>query len=242
MIETNAIEIFSSIQGEGKYVGYRQIFVRFSGCNLKCAYCDTKFRKQKYCNVEHYAGSGKFIKVINPLSEDKVVDFIQRLAKDVPTQAVSFTGGEPLLQSEFIKAISPRISTKIALETNGTLYNELLNIIDFIDIVSMDIKLPSVVGKDLYEYHRIFIKIANKKDLYVKIVLSDESTKEELLKAFQMIASISEDIPLILQPVSPVGEVKPASGEKILSSQALASKYIRDVRVIPQTHKMLNLL
>ena len=42
MIETNIIEIFSSIQGEGKYVGYRQVFIRFSGCNLHCTYCDTK--------------------------------------------------------------------------------------------------------------------------------------------------------------------------------------------------------
>jgi len=242
MIESNIIEIFSSIQGEGQYVGYRQIFVRFSGCNLKCAYCDTKFRKQKYCEAETHAGSEKFMKIINPVSADKVVDVITRLSKEVPTHAVSFTGGEPLLQSEFIKKITPRINTKIALETNGTLFNELADIIDFVDIVSMDIKLPSVVGKDLFEHHRIFIKIANKKDLYIKIVLSNESTKEELLKAFQMIAAISEDIPLIIQPVTPIADVKPASAEKILSCQAMASKYLREVRVIPQTHKMLNLL
>ena len=244
MIETNLIEIFSSIQGEGKYVGYRQVFVRFSGCNLKCSYCDTKFRKQKYCNAENTAGSEKFIKLMNPVSANKVTDVIQKLIKEVPTHAVSFTGGEPLLHGEFIKAIAEQINTdtKIALETNGTLFNELENIIGFVDIVSMDIKLPSVVGKELFDHHRRFIEVAKNKDLYVKVVISNDSTEEELFTAFKTVSSVSEDIPLIIQPVTPIGEIKPASSRKILSCQALAAKYLKDVRVIPQTHKVINVM
>lgn len=242
MIETNVIEIFSSIQGEGKYVGYRQVFVRFSGCNLHCNYCDTKFRRQKYCNTELSAGSGKFAKVNNPMSVDKVVNIIEMMTRETPTHAISFTGGEPLLQSKFIKSVAERIDNKIALETNGILFTELESIIDCIDIVSMDIKLPNVVGKDLFEHHRKFIEVAKSKDLYIKIVISNDSPEEELISAFQMISSISNDIPLILQPVTPIGSIKPASSEKILSSHTLASKYLNDVRVIPQTHKMLNLL
>ena len=40
-MKENMIEIFSSAQGEGPYIGRRQVFVRFEGCNLKCRYCDT---------------------------------------------------------------------------------------------------------------------------------------------------------------------------------------------------------
>ncbi|MBN1405468.1 MAG: 7-carboxy-7-deazaguanine synthase QueE, partial [Candidatus Omnitrophica bacterium] len=44
----NVLEIFSSIQGEGIYVGERQIFIRFAGCNLNCVYCDTKNNKKPF--------------------------------------------------------------------------------------------------------------------------------------------------------------------------------------------------
>ena len=176
------------------------------------------------------------------MSVDKVVNIIEMMTREIQTHAISFTGGEPLLQSKFIKSVAERIDNKIALETNGILFTELESIIDCVDIVSMDIKLPNVVGKDLFEHHRKFIEVAKGKDLYIKIVISNDSPEEELISAYQMIASISNDIPLILQPVTPIGSIKPASTEKILSSQALASKYLNNVRVIPQTHKILNLL
>ena len=240
MIESaNLIEIFSSVQGEGKYVGCRQVFVRLTGCNLRCAYCDTKLRRQKYCNFETSAGSMKFYRIQNPISADKVADAVQFMINEVPTHSLSFTGGEPMLHCEFIKAVAKRINTKIFLETNGTLFNELERIIDCVDIISMDIKLPSVVGIDLLENHRRFMEIAKIKDLYTKIVISAETTTEEFLAAVQMIASISSDILLILQPVTPFNNVEAAAPDKLLSFQAAALKYLSDVRMVPQTHKMI---
>lgn len=92
-------EIFYSIQGEGYHTGTPAIFIRFSGCNLKCSFCDTKH--QAYTD----------------LSEDEIVD---RVAS-YPAQLVVVTGGEPLLQ------LTPSLVRKlhsigkfVAVETNGT--------------------------------------------------------------------------------------------------------------------------
>ena len=236
----NLIEIFSSVQGEGKYVGCRQVFVRLTGCNLHCAYCDTKLRPQKYCNFETTAGSMKFYRVQNPISVDKVVDAVTAMTNDVPTHSITFTGGEPMLHCDFIRAVAEQVDSKIFLETNGTLFNELERIINYIDIISMDIKLPSVVGTDLFENHRRFLEIARVKDLYTKIVISAETTTEEFMAAVYMIASVPKDIPLILQPVTPFNNVEAASPDKLLSFQAMALKHLNDVRIIPQTHKIIN--
>ena len=240
MVETNLIEIFSSIQGEGKYLGCRQIFVRFAECNLNCAYCDTNFGRQEFCSVE--TGFSTFDKIKNPVTVDRVINIIKSLSDGVPTHSISFTGGEPLLHAGFIRAVAEGLKLKIFLETNGTLFNELKKIIDVIDIVSMDIKLPSVVNANLFDAHKKFIDIARHKDFYIKIVVANETTEGEFLTALKMISEVSKEILLIMQPVTPINGVTAAPSDKILSYQALALKYLNDVRVIPQTHKIINVL
>ena len=91
-------EIFASIQGEGPYVGYKQLFIRFCNCNLKCNYCDTEFSSNS--DFEEYCP--------NELAE-KVNEF-----KDV--HSVSLTGGEPLLSVDFLKEFLPLVNKKIYLE------------------------------------------------------------------------------------------------------------------------------
>ena len=245
MSSANLLEIFSSVQGEGKYLGCRQIFVRLADCNLNCAYCDTDCRRADYCKVETAAGSATFRDVKNPLDSAQVAEVIKEFSDAAPTQAISFTGGEPLLHCQFIRDVACAVDglgLKIFLETNGTLYAELVNVLDAIDIISMDIKLPSVIGRRLFNVHEKFLRAAQGKDIYVKIVVTGETTQEEFLSAIETVANVDAKILTILQPVTPVKQICAVSAEKILAFQAAALRRLKDVRIIPQTHKLIDLL
>ena len=138
-------EIFDSIQGEGPYIGYKQIFVRFCKCNLKCNYCDTEFSPDEY---------------FEEFSPEELAAYLKKF--DLKTvHSISLTGGEPLLAVDFLKKFLPLTGgAKIYLETNATLADKLAEIIDFVDIIAADIKLESASGiKDSYKFHDKFFEI-----------------------------------------------------------------------------------
>lgn len=236
------IEIFSSIQGEGLFVGCRQIFIRLYSCNLQCTYCDTLGDKPpEYCNIERNPGSADFEKVPNPLSPGKIIAHVDQWLTNHPAihHSISLTGGEPLLQADKLINLLPVIRKRLPvyLETNGILYNELNSLINHLDIISMDIKLPSTSGYgDLWEQHLEFLRVAVKKNVFVKTVVSDKTEDWEIIKACEIIAGIDNHISLILQPVTK-DKLKPGINyEKIFGLQETASRYLKEVRVIPQLH------
>jgi len=238
----NLIEMFSSIQGEGPYVGYRQIFIRFVGCNLNCFFCDT-LSQQNYanCQVEETPGLKDFIKIPNPLSSVDVLELINKWHPEIH-HSVSFTGGEPLLNLPSLKVLMPQVkllNLKTLLETNGTLPGQLTEVLELIDIISMDIKLPSLAGKDYYSEHLEFLKISNEKNIYVKIVVTDDILLDEFLSGVNLIYQINPNVPLIIQPSSSVNDCRMPVSEKILKFHEKARQKLAIVRVIPQTHKMM---
>lgn len=215
-------EFFESVQGEGPYVGYNQLFIRFSKCNLDCQFCDTDFTTE-----------------LNEYSAHELAEIVNKREN---LHSVSLTGGEPLLEVEFLKEFLPLLNKKVLLETNGTLYKNLEKIIDKIDIVSMDIKLPSTSGnEDLFEVHKCFIDVAKKanKEIYIKVVF-DENITEEEIKTCTNLAK-ENDILLVLQPKMD-GDVLNLKAETIHSTFYKFAERYHNVRLIPQVHKFLNLL
>ena len=249
-LTANIIEIFSSLQGEGPYLGVRQIFIRFANCNLKCAYCDTNYSPADFCQSEIAGGMGEFTKIKNPLSSHKLAKETSRL-NIFPHHSLSLTGGEPLLQTEFISEFLDILKTerncadlKIYLETNGTLPNELEKIINKIDFIAMDIKLESSTETEtLWEEHKKFIETALNydKEIFVKTVVSKNITPDEIAKLADIMLICDEKIPLIIQSVDSKDENIVPDIQKLLSIQEVLLKILPNVRIIPQMHKMLNL-
>lgn len=230
-------EVFDSIQGEGIYLGLRQLFIRFSGCNLRCLHCDTLYalEKSKICTIFNNK------KIVNPISAHELECAIEE--KRDSCHSISLTGGEPLTQSEFIKIFlsKKRSSNKVYLETNGILYKELKRVIDGIDIISMDIKLPSFSGQEMpKEEHREFLKVAKNKDLFVKIVVTENTSLNEVKEAAILIESVDQNIPLVLQSLPSLMKKKSFLHKLFIFQEELTKRLIK-VRIIPQIHKLLKI-
>ena len=133
------------------------------------------------------------------------------------------------------------LGLKVLLETNGTLAQELEKIVEFVDIISMDIKLPEFTGKSYFDQHEKFILKSLAKDLYIKIVVSATTDIKEFMGAIQLVAKADNTIPVIIQPVS-AQENRIPTPDQLLLFQAKALDVLTSVRVIPQTHKFLNQL
>lgn len=238
------VEVFSSIQGEGLYVGCRQVFVRLAGCNINCIYCDTpngKAKDVKYARIERTPGMRDFIMVPNPISIKDLNDFIGNLMVQ-RHHSVSFTGGEPLYQAEGLVHLLKQNRYIRYLETNGTLCNEFNLVLPYTDIVSMDIKLPSMAGNAFWKEHERFLHLAKERDVFVKIVIGGQMEEKDFLKAIRLVESVDGSIPVILQPVTPNNRCPGISSDDILWFQDKALGILDDVRVIPQTHKYLGCL
>jgi len=240
--DAQLVEIFNSIQGEGLYVGERQTFVRFAGCNISCQYCDSENALQipKEFSVETDSGQGKGQKFTNPASLDQLIKLVEVFGHEFP---LCLTGGEPLLQVDFLRNFLPKIKQRKYLETNGTLPDHLAEVIELVDVVAMDIKLASATGLSSYEKeHRKFLETAYLKEVFVKIVFTKESKIKEIDEAARMIADVDEKIPLILQPVTPHGAIKHRPlPEQIFAFHNVARRKLKTVRVIPQVHKLLGI-
>lgn len=232
------IEIFSSIQGEGMWVGKPQVFVRFHGCKLKCQYCDTPLTHHKITEsrIETIRHSNKFIKHSLEYDAHDLNEVIQRF--EIPSIAI--TGGEPLEQFAFIKEWLSSLNGQytVLLETNGVEVEAMKEVLPLVHIISIDLKIPSATGEGSYwKEHRHFLETVRDRSHYAKVVYDEKITHDELENINQLMTAF-EELNLIFQPVSPLRQ---RNMDQCLETFYQFSKQFSDrVRLIPQMHKMIS--
>lgn len=232
-------EIFTSIQGEGPYIGYKQIFIRFCNCNLNCDYCDTDF---------------SFEKEAKEYSVEELKNIVENIGlKDI--HSISLTGGEPLLWSEFLNEFIPQVNAHFYLETNATMAKEIEKIkpiLNKIEYIAADIKLPSTTGlTNSFALHSNFFEAIKKakldcvikqpycdKNIFAKIVFDENITQEEIDNS--VILAKQHKLELILQPKMNEKKLSVSSSFMLNVLNRFLEKYPK-VRLIPQTHKFLAL-
>lgn len=241
-------ELFSSIQGEGECAGRRQIFIRLTGCNLTCSYCDTDHESAVGCRVESQPGSGTFNTDLKPLTESQLLEIVDEWCSRLPKvhHSISVTGGEPLLHADLLMRVLPKLRSllPVHLETNGTLPHQLRKVIDDLDGVSMDMKLPSSARCDLalWEAHRDFLSVASAVRVSVKLVVAASTSVEEIFKACSIVKDVDSNAALFIQPLTNRDGTIGVSACHLLRLQETASRIVTDVRVIPQMHLMMGAL
>jgi 7-carboxy-7-deazaguanine synthase len=194
MIKIN--EIFFSIQGETSYVGQPTVFVRTTGCNLRCTYCDTKY---SYQEGEHWT-----------------IDALVEKVQTFPTKYVCVTGGEPLLQAN-VHSLLGRLADLgflVSLETSGSKSCEL---VDPRVKVILDVKTPDSGARDSFELKNLQYLQSSTEVKFVICSEADFVWAEE----FSHIHSLFDTCQVLYSPS--FGEIDPKwLAEKILASRSRA--------------------
>lgn len=259
--QAHLVEIFSAIQGEGLNIGTRQIFIRFAGCDLRCHYCDSAhtWKPKSSCQIEQTPGQRDFGQHPNPVTLPQLLTWVAQQDQPGLHDSISLTGGEPLLQADFLAQFLPVVrqqtSLPIYLETGGHQPEALQKVLPYLDSIGMDLKLPSVSGETHWQAHYDFLQAceATGVEVFTKLIISGQTEQADLQQAAALIAEVNPAIQTFLQPVTPLGQcdspverlrqrMTAPTPDQVLQWQAQMKQTLKTVRVIPQTHKFIQQL
>ena len=265
------MEVFASFQGEGLYVGEDQVFLRLAGCPLRCAWCDTPGSWD--------IGEGRAAMVRRdgePLAREErwaspfqAALWVASVEPGEP-RTVSVTGGEPLLWPEFIQALRPMIQPRrLHLETAGAHPEALARVLEHVDHVSLDLKLPADMGetaeislpepsgdeeraapidesapRDAEEWRlarRRCLDLVSDVDACAKVVVQAGRDPRDYDELFEDLARRAPKVPLFVAPATPMAGCEAPDPDALVEVVERARELDLDVRVLPQMHRAMGI-
>jgi 7-carboxy-7-deazaguanine synthase len=208
------VEIFQSIEGEGKRAGKPCIFIRLAGCNLRCSYCDTPYSHKASDGIE--------------MTQEEIVETCLGFS----TKAVTVTGGEPLIHPgivELLELLGAK-GFEINVETNGSIPIYTSPRESFSNLFyTLDYKCPSSGmshSMDMTNY--AFLT----EDDVLKFVVGSDEDLDEALKIIQMLPTLKVKPQIYLSPVW--GQIKMSRIVEFMIDNRLD-----DCRIQVQLHKII---
>lgn len=214
MYKYKIAETFSSINGEGTHAGQLAFFIRFTGCNLDCSYCDTK-----WANVPNAP--------YTEMTGEEILSAVQKSG----IRNVTVTGGEPLIQPNIIPLLERLCgdSRYVEIETNGSAdVSEVLKIKENRPALTMDYKLPSSGMESFMRTENFALLEAMDTVKFVSGSRADLERALEIIREYGLIGKCA----VYLSPV--FGEIEPAE----IVDFMLANK-LNGVNVQLQVHKFI---
>jgi organic radical activating enzyme len=227
-------EIFTSIEGEGIFVGKKTLFIRFSGCHLKCRWCDTKYALPLDSGTEYQI--------------DEIEDLIIRELQPF-TYKVNFTGGEPLLQTDAVIKLADFIKKQTNLKTyieSSCFDSELFSkVLPYIDICKIEFKTDDskVVENEVYdnllfnEIKCLELAVESNKTTYIKIVVTNSTNLESFKNLVYNISKKIKPSDILGFIIQPSHGIDQPTVNKLLDAYDIVQPMFPEVRIIPQLHK-----
>lgn len=244
-LHASALEVFASVQGEGLFAGQPQVFVRLAGCPLRCRWCDTPHSWAAPASDET-AGA-----------VDELVERVRAVEGGAP-RTVSVTGGEPLLWPALVRdlarALRPR---RVHLETAAAHPRALELVLDAVDHVSFDLKLPADLDAPVEapwlpagerapatesawrDVRRRVLALLRGRDASAKVVVAGDRDARAFAPLVDDLAELAPDLPLIVQPATALRGVPAPDRALLLELVEGAHARGLTVRLLPQIHRLL---